>query len=87
MNIVPIFSNLLVRVSEEKKAIGGIDLPDNASPDAPQRGVVTAKGDEASKVSVGQEVIFRKYSPDIIELSGEKHYLLAEQDVIAVITE
>lgn len=87
MNIVPIFSNLLVKVSKEKKAIGGIDLPDNASPDAPQRGVITAKGDEATKVEVGQEVIFRKYSPDVVEIAGEKHYLLAEQDVIAVIAE
>lgn len=84
--LAPLFNNLIVKVPDEKKETdGGIVLPGTHSTDRPQIGTVTAKGAEANSVEVGQDIVFRKYTPDIIELEGEKHYLLAETDVIAVI--
>ena len=80
----PLFANLVIRAEEEKKAVGGIDLPDTVDPDAPQRGIVVAAGPECS-VKVDSLVIFRKYSPDTFTLDGEKYLLLAQSDVIALI--
>lgn len=88
MNIQPIFSNLLVEVPEAKKETdGGITIPDTHSVDRPQRGKVIGKGPKADTVNVGDEVIFRVYSPDVVEIDGQKFYLLAESDVIAVVKE
>jgi chaperonin GroES len=86
MTLQPLFNNLLVRVPDEKKETdGGIKMPDSASQDRPQRGTVTAKGPEASVVNVDDEVVFRRYSPDVVEIGEEKFWLLCESDVIAVI--
>lgn len=88
MTIQPIFDQLLVKVPDEKKEMdGGIALPDTHSADRPQRGKVIGKGADTVRVTVGDEVIFRKYSPDVVELEGEKYWLLKETDVIAIITE
>jgi chaperonin GroES len=76
----------LVRVPDEKKETdGGITIPDTHSADRPQRGTVIARGEDCLTVQVGDEVVFRKYSPDVVEIDSEKFWLLAEKDVIAVI--
>ena len=80
----PLADYLVVKPEEEKKAVGGIDLPDTIDPDAPQSGVVTSKGPEAI-IEVGSRVIFRKFSPDVFTLEGEKYLLLAQKDIIAKI--
>lgn len=87
MQLKPLSDNLVVEPQEEKKAVGEIDLPDTVDPDAPQRGIVTAKGDEVTKVQAGDTVLFRKYAPDQFALDGKKFMLMKESDVIAVITE
>lgn len=82
----PLFDNLIVKVADEKKETeNGIALPDTHSADRPQRGTVTARGPEVTAIEVGADVVFRKYSPDVIDIDGEKHWLLAEKDVIAVV--
>jgi chaperonin GroES len=80
----PLFDNIVVKCEEEKKAIGGIDLPDTVDPDAPQKGVITAVGPECI-VKVDSVVIFRKYSPDLFTLDGVKYLLLSQKDIIALI--
>lgn len=88
MRLEPVFSQLLVKVPDEKKETdGGIVLPDTHSADRPQRGTVIAKGKDAETVAVGDDVVFRRYSPDVVELDGEKFWLLAESDVIAIVKE
>lgn len=87
MQLKPLSDNLIVEPVEEKKAVGEIDLPDTVDPDAPQRGLVTAKGDDVTKVQVDDTVLFRKYAPDEFKLDGKKVMLMQEKDVIAVITE
>lgn len=86
MTLEPIFDQLLVRVPDEKKELeGGIVLPDTHSADRPQQGTVIGKGGDTSVVNLGDEVVFRKYSPDVVELNGEKFWLLSEKDVIAIV--
>ncbi len=87
MQLRPIGDNIVVEPIEETKTVGEIDLPDTIDPNAPQRGIVMARGEEVSRVHAGETVIFRKYSPDEFTLDGKKHLLMQEEDVIAVITE
>jgi chaperonin GroES len=87
MQLVPLFDQLLVKVPDEKKETdGGIVLPDTHSADRPQRGTVISRGEDVKVVQVGDEVVFRRYSPDIVEIDGEKFWILKEEDVIARIS-
>ena len=82
--LVPLSDNLVVLAEAEKKAVGGIDLPDTIDPDAPQKGTIMAVGPDCS-VKVEDTVIFRKYSPDAFTLDGVKYLLVSQKDIIALI--
>jgi len=78
------------REAEETTA-GGIVLPDTAK-EKPQRGKVVSIGpgkllDSGSRgqlsVSVGDEVIYGKYSGTEIELDGRDVKILRETDILA----
>ncbi len=78
------------RQAEETTA-GGIVLPDTAK-EKPQRGKVVSIGpgkllDSGSRgalsVSVGDEVIYGKYSGTEIELDGREVKILRETDILA----
>src|SRR5215475_4365654 len=78
------------RAAEETTA-GGIVLPDTAK-EKPQRGKVVSVGpgkllDSGNRgqlsVSVGDEVIYGKYSGTEIELDGRDVKILRETDILA----
>src|SRR5262245_27234537 len=77
----------------EEKTAGGIVLPDTAR-EKPQRGTVISVGpgkllDNGSRgqlsVSVGDVVIYGKYSGSDIEVSGKDVKILREGDILAKI--
>lgn len=91
----PIGGNILVQVEKEVKTASGIVLPDSVEKEKPQRGKVIALGTGKLNedgdvlpfnVKVGDEVIFKKYSPDEIEVDGEEYLIMDETDVLAVVT-
>ena len=95
MNIKPLSDHILIEpVKEEEKTKFGILLPDTASKEKPEEGIVIAVGPgrktEDGKivpVSVmpGQKVLFTKYGPNEIKVE-EKEYLIArEDDILAII--
>lgn len=91
-NLVPLGNHIVVKPSEEmSKSAAGILLPDKKE-ERPQKGIVIAVGPGLVKengdllpmsVAIGDTVIFKKYSPDEIELEGEKVLVLSESDVLA----
>lgn len=93
--IIPLGDRVLVRPEEmtvETKS--GIIIPDTASKERPEQGVVVAVGEGrvtddgktiALRIKVGDTVVFSKYGPDEIELDGEKYYILNESNILAVI--
>ncbi|MCD4705054.1 co-chaperone GroES [bacterium] len=95
MNLQPLFDNIIVkRIEEEEKTKSGIVLPDTIDKEKPQKGEVIAIGegkitDSGNKidmqVKVGDQVLFRKYSPDEIEMDGEEYLVMTQSDVIAII--
>jgi chaperonin GroES len=78
-------------VEAEERTAGGIVLPDTAK-EKPQRGKVVSvgpgklleSGERGSlSVSIGDEVIYGKYSGTDIELEGDEVKILRETDILA----
>ncbi|HEU4431380.1 MAG TPA: co-chaperone GroES [Myxococcota bacterium] len=94
MKVRPLHDRILIkRVEEEQKTSGGIIIPDTAK-EKPQEGRVIAVGngrvtDEGKliplEVSVGDRILFGKYSGSEINLDGEEHLIIREEDVLAVL--
>jgi chaperonin GroES len=94
MKVRPLHDRILVkRVEEEQKTSGGIIIPDTAK-EKPQEGRVIAVGngkvtDEGKviplEVAVGDRILFGKYSGSEINLDGEEHLIIREDDVLAVL--
>jgi chaperonin GroES len=94
MKVRPLHDRILIkRVEEEQKTSGGIIIPDTAK-EKPQQGRVIAVGngkvtDEGKviplEVSVGDRILFGKYSGSEINLDGEEHLIIREEDVLAIL--
>jgi len=94
MKVRPLHDRILIkRVEEEQKTSGGIIIPDTAK-EKPQEGRVIAVGngkvtDEGKliplEVAVGDKILFGKYSGSEINLDGEEHLIIREEDVLAVL--
>jgi len=94
MKLRPLHDRILVRrVEEEQKSKGGIIIPDTAK-EKPQEGTVIAVGkgriNEDGKlrpldVHKGDRVLFTKYSGTEIQVVGDEHLIIREDDVLAVL--
>ena len=94
MKVRPLHDRILVkRVEEEKKSKGGIIIPDTAT-EKPQEGRVVAVGTgkvlengstRAPEVGKGDRVLFSKYSGSEVNIDGEEHLIIREEDVLAIL--
>ncbi|MCX5777023.1 MAG: co-chaperone GroES [Candidatus Firestonebacteria bacterium] len=94
MNIKPLEDRILVKPlegGETKK--GGIIIPDSAK-EKPEEGKVIAVGagkilENGTKkplsVKKGDFVMFAKYAGNEITIDGDKHLIMREEDVLAII--
>jgi len=90
----PLGDRVLVRrVEEEEKTKGGIIIPDTAK-EKPQEGEVIAVGpgarDDSGKiqpldVSVGDRILFGKWSGTEVKLDGEDLLIMKESDILGVL--
>jgi len=94
MKIRPLQDRILVkRIDEEEKTKGGIIIPDTAK-EKPQEGKVIAVGkgkvDDEGKnhpldVKKGDRVLFSKYSGTEVNIEGDEHLIIREDDVLGVV--
>jgi chaperonin GroES len=94
MKVRPLHDRILVkRVEEEKKSKGGIIIPDTAK-EKPQEARVVAVGTgkvledgtvRALEVGKGDRVLLSKYSGSEVQIDGEEHLIIREEDVLAVL--
>ena len=94
MNIRPLQDRVIVkRIAEEEKTAGGIIIPDTAK-EKPQEGEVVAVGKgkaaEDGKVApldvkVKDRVLFGKYAGTEINLDGEEHIIMREDDILGIV--
>lgn len=94
MKIRPLQDRVIVkRIEEEEKTKGGIIIPDTAK-EKPQEGRVVAVGkgkvNEDGKITpldvkVNDRVLFGKFSGSEINIDGEEHLIMREEDIFGVI--
>lgn len=94
MHVRPLHDRILVRRLEEgEQHVGGIIIPDSAK-EKPQRATVIAAGNGrlnedgarvALDVTVGDTILFGKYSGQEITLDDVQYLIMKEDDVLAVI--
>jgi len=94
MNLRPLHDRVIVkRMEEERMSAGGIVIPDSAA-EKPVRGEVLAVGngkilDNGEKrpldISVGDKILFGKYSGTEVKVDGEELLVMREEDIMAVI--
>jgi chaperonin GroES len=93
MKIRPLHDRILVkRIDEEETSKGGIIIPDSAK-EKPSEGKVIAAGkgkiDDEGKthaldVKKGDRVLFSKYSGTEVQIDGEEHLIIREDDVLGI---
>jgi chaperonin GroES len=93
MKIRPLQDRILVkRMEEEETTTGGIIIPDSAK-EKPQDGLVIAAGPgktldsgEVAKVGVkkGDRILFSKYAGSDVNVDGNEHIIIREDDVLAI---
>jgi chaperonin GroES len=94
MKIRPLHDRVIVkRMEEERTSPGGIVIPDAAT-EKPMKGEILAVGNgkilengdvRALDLSVGDKVLFGKYSGTEVKVDGEELLVMREDDIIAVI--
>ncbi len=94
MKVRPLHNRLIVRrVEEDEKTAGGIIIPD-AAKEKPQQGRVIAVGpgrrDDKGKIipmdiNKGDRVLFSKYGGNEVNLDGDEHLIINEDDVLAIL--
>jgi chaperonin GroES len=97
MKLNPLGSKVVLEpLAQEKVTSSGIVIPDSAEKGRPVQGTVVATGpgglDDAGNriapsVKVGDQVLFKKYGPDEVEVDGTKYLVADESDILAVITQ
>lgn len=86
MRLRPIKNRIIVeRDVEADFSKGGILIPDNMK-EKVDAGTVTAVGDRAKDISVGDKVIFGKYIGEPFKLDGSSYVAMNDIDVVAVLT-
>jgi chaperonin GroES len=84
---------LVKRIKEEERTKGGIVIPDTAK-EKPQEGKVIAVGkgkytDEGKLIPIevrsGDKILFGKYSGSEVQLDGEEHIIMREDDILGIL--
>ncbi len=95
ITITPVGEYILVKPhKEEETTASGLILQTSGKGERPQKGEIIALGsgklnEDGERlpfsVKVGQNILFKKYSPEEIEVDGEIFLLMREQDILAII--
>jgi chaperonin GroES len=94
MKVRPLHDRVIVkRVEEEAKTKGGIIIPDTAK-EKPVEGKVVAVGKgkildngnlQPLEVKKGDKILFGKYAGTEINIEGDEHLIMREDDIIAIV--
>ena len=95
MKIRPLHDRLIVRRQEEERTTAsGIVIPESASAEKPDQGVVEAVGngkllDDGNvrklDVNEGDKVLFGKYAGQAVKVDGDELLVMKEEDVMGII--
>jgi chaperonin GroES len=94
MNIRPLYDRIVVkRIEQQEQKQGALYIPDTAK-EKPQEGEVVAVGKGkrledgkviALDVTVGDRILFGKYSGSDIKLDGNEYLIMREDEVLGIL--
>jgi len=94
MNLKPLADRVIVKPAPaEEKTKGGLYIPDTGK-EKPQYGEVVAVGPGKTaengslvkpEVTVGQKVLYGKYSGTEVAVEGEDYLIMRESDIFAIL--
>ena len=94
MKLKPLNDRVLVkRLESEEKTAGGLFIPDTAK-EKPSQGEIIAVGPgkvsddgklQPMNVKKGDKVLFNKYAGTEIQLAGEDHLIMREDDILGIV--
>ena len=94
LEVKPLADRVVVKPLDESEQMrGGLYIPDTAK-EKPSQGEIVAVGpgkisDEGARlemdVSVGDKVLYGKYSGTDVTLDGEEYLILRESDILAIV--
>ncbi len=94
MKFRPLHDRVVVRrIEEDDRTKGGIIIPDTAK-EKPQEGKVVAVGNGKVKedgtvqpldVKKGDRLLFSKYAGTEVNIEGEEHLIIREDDVLGIL--
>ena len=94
LEVKPLADRVVVQpLDESEQKRGGLYIPDTAK-EKPSQGEIVAVGpgkisDEGARlemdVSVGDKVLYGKYSGTDVTLDGEEYLILRESDILAIV--
>ena len=95
MIVKPLHDNVVVKpITKEESTKSGIVLPDTVDKEKPERGEIIEvgpgkmleNGERASmSVKKGDEIIFKKYSPEEINIDSKEYLIINESDILAIL--
>ena len=95
MKIRPLHDRLIVRRKEEERTTAsGIVIPESASAEKPDQGVIESVGNgklledgnvRKLDVNVGDKVLFGKYAGQAVTVDGDELLVMKEEDVMGII--
>ena len=94
-NVKPLSDRVVVKPLDEAEQMrGGLYIPDTAK-EKPSQGEIVAVGpgklsDDGTRlemdVSIGDKVLYGKYSGTDVTLEGEEYLILRESDILAIVS-
>lgn len=95
VGVTPTAGYLLIEPKvQESKTQGGIYLPDNATGEKPQQGIVLATGSDEitdggakkpSPAKSGDSVIYKKWGGNEVKIDGIEYLFVKFEDILAVV--
>lgn len=95
MKLKPLSDHVIVKAAaQEEMTKSGIVLPGTSDKERPEKGEVIAVGPgkrldngqlAPMSVAIGNQVVFKKYSPDEIKIDDEEYLILGEGDIVAIL--
>lgn len=91
----PLGERVVVRPIDQQVTEGGIILPASVEPDKPREGHIVAVGPgrmlkdgsyAPMSVQVGQRILFGRFAPSDFKINGEELLVVAESDILAVVS-
>lgn len=95
LNLKPLHNNVLIKpLAEETTTSFGLVLPQTIDQERPEKGEVIAVGPgklldngqiAPMNVKVGDQVMFKKYSPSEFKIKDQEYLVVREDDIMLVI--